>query len=86
MSKVGNGPTSRTRRKRPNAVGGCTAGQMLRHIQAGNPDPAVGHTIVNIDAVRLAKIIPPIDTRGKHDVGDGTAAFLPELRGQHRLH
>jgi hypothetical protein len=32
---------------------------MFRHVRAGEPDPPVGHTVINIKAIRQAEIVAP---------------------------
>jgi hypothetical protein len=51
-------------------------GEMLRQLETSNAHPAVGHPIVDVEATRGTKVISPVDSTGKHDVGDGAAPFL----------
>ena len=60
--------------------------QEIRQVKARDANPLVGHSIIDIEAVRRAEIVAPVDAGGEHDVGDGSVAFLRQLRCQHRLH
>lgn len=47
-------------------------GQMFRDVEPGHADPVVGHAVVNVEALRLPEVVPPVNAGGKHHVGDGS--------------
>jgi len=51
-------------------------GQTLRQVEPRHPDAVVGHPVVDVEAVRFAEIVSPVDSRGKDDLGDGPATLL----------
>jgi hypothetical protein len=57
----------------------------IRHVKACHADPAVGHSVIDVEAVRRSKIVAPVDAGGEYDVGDGAIAFLRQRWRQHRL-
>ena len=54
-------------------VGESSWGKKIRHLNACHAD--VCHPIVNVESVRQAKIVSPVDTRRKYDVSDDSAAL-----------
>ena len=56
-------------------VGGSSWRKKIRYVNARNADPVVCHPIINVEAVRGAKIVSSVDTRGKYDVSDDPAAL-----------
>jgi hypothetical protein len=67
------------------AVGDSSRRQAIRQVKARHANPVVGHPVIDVEAVRRAKIVAPVDAGGEHDVGDGPLAFLRQQRRQHRL-
>ncbi len=59
--------------------------QAFGHIKACRADPVIAHPIINVEAVRRAEIVAPVDSGGKHDVRDGIPALLWQVRRPHRL-
>ena len=60
-------------------VGDTSRRQELRHVQARHANAVVGHPVVDVETIRRAEIVAPVDAGGEHDVGDGAAAFLPAI-------
>ena len=61
---------------RPLSVG-ALAGRCAGQVEPRHADPAVGHPVVHVEAVRLAEIVAPVDAGREHDVGNGAAAVRP---------
>ena len=50
--------------------------QLLRHLDPCQADAAVGHAVIDIEAIRLAEIVASVDAGGEDDVGHDAVAFL----------
>ena len=48
----------RTRCRRQ--VGGSTRWQSFRQVKAGDTDPVVGHSVIDVEAIRRAEIVTPV--------------------------
>ena len=51
-------------------------GQVLWQVQTRHADSAVGHSVVNVEAVWSTEVITSVNPSRKHDVGDDPMAFL----------
>jgi hypothetical protein len=58
--------------------------QEVWHVKARHPDTVVGHPVINVEALRWAKIVTLVDARGEHNVGYGPGTLLGQHRHQHR--
>ena len=56
-----------------------------RQVKPRHANPAVSHSVIDIEAVRQAEIVAPVDAGGKDNVGNGALAFLRQQWRQHRL-
>src|ERR1035438_8239706 len=66
-------------------VGGSSRRQDIGQVKASHPNAVVGHPVIDVEALRFAKIVAPVDPGGKYHVVNHTAAFLRQRRRQHRL-
>ncbi len=64
-----------TRGFRVQRVGASFWRQLCRNVEARCANPVVGYPIVDVETFRGSKIVAPIDTFRKHDVGDGPLTF-----------
>ena len=58
---------------------------MLGEIQARCANPAVGHAVVDVETVRCAEVVAPVNAGGKDNVRNRSLAFLRKQRRQNRL-
>ena len=61
-------------------VGDTSRRQDIRYVKACHANPVVGHPIVNVEAFRRAEIVAPVNSGREHNIRDGPAAFLRQLR------
>ncbi|MGC2751158.1 MAG: ABC transporter permease [Candidatus Acidiferrum sp.] len=54
--------------------------QGIWQVKARDSNPLVGHAVIDVEAIRCANVVTPVDARGEHDVGHNSAAFLRQLR------
>ena len=66
-------------------VGNRARRQIFRRCESCRADAIVGHSIVDIKAIRLAEIVTPIDGGGEHNVLDGAATLLRRRRRKYRV-
>jgi hypothetical protein len=56
-------------------VGDSSLRKKIWHVNARDADPVVCHPIINVEAVPRAKIVSPVDARGKYNVSDDPPAL-----------
>ena len=50
-------------------------GQFRRDVQARHPDSIIRHSVIDIETIRRAEIVPAIDAGGKHDAVNRAVEF-----------
>ena len=57
-------------------VGDSYGRHEIWHVKACHANPVVGHPVIDIEAVRCAEIVAPVDAGGEHDVRDSAVGVL----------
>ncbi len=65
-------------------VGLSSCRQEIRQIETRRANPVIRHSVIHVEVVRCAKIVTPVNARGKHDVGDDSVALLRQLGRKHQ--
>jgi hypothetical protein len=62
-------------------VGRCLRRSLLRQVEARHANAIVSHPIIEVEAIRRAQIVTPVDAGGEYNIGDNFVTFL----WQHRI-